>query len=140
MGSICSSESKKSSLPPPDLSELLQQAEKAGLPSPWLSEFQLSCTTLDQQTQVRWRTHLLEFILEVRTIIRLHKEGKVEKEETLRHLILQLEERFFLGDEVIALSDSELRERLVEGLDEYRGQVLGAQGTRNGISNTPLLD
>jgi len=76
---------------------------------------------------------LLEFILEVRTIIRLHKEGKVEKEETLRHLILQLEERFFLGDEVIALSDSELRERLVEGLDEYRGQVLGAQGTRNAI-------
>ena len=81
---------------------------------------------------MRWRTHLLEFILEVRTIIRIHKEGKVEKEETLRHLILQLEERFFLGEEVIALSDSELRERLVEGLEDYRCQVLGAQGTRNG--------
>ena len=80
---------------------------------------------------------MLEFILEVRTIIRLHKEGKAEKEETLRHLILQLEERFFLGDDVIALSDSELRERLVEGLDEYRGQVLGAQGTRNGRCDNP---
>ena len=80
---------------------------------------------------------MLEFILEVRTIIRLHKEGKAEKEETLRHLILQLEERFFLGDDVIALSDSELRERLVEGLDEYRGQVLGAQGTRNGNCDNP---
>ena len=80
---------------------------------------------------------MLEFILEVRTIIRLHKGGKVEKEETLRHLILQLEERFFLGDDVIALSDSELRERLVEGLDEYRGQVLGAQGTRNGKCDNP---
>ena len=26
---------------------------------------------------------MLEFILEVRTVIRLHKEGKVEKEDTL---------------------------------------------------------
>ena len=41
---------------------------------------------------------MLEFILEVRTIIRLHKEGNVEKEETLRNLILQMEERFFLEE------------------------------------------
>ena len=75
---------------------------------------------------------MLEFILEVGTIIRLHKGGKVEKEETLRSLILQIEERYFLVDEGIALSDSGLRERLVDGLDEYRGQVMGAQGTRNG--------
>jgi len=76
---------------------------------------------------------LLEFILEVRTIIRLHKEGKVEKEETLRSLILQIEERYFLVDEGIGLSDSGLRERLVDGLHEYRGHVMGAQGTRNAM-------
>ena len=75
---------------------------------------------------------MLEFILEVRTIIRLHKEGKAEKEDTLRSLILQIEERYFLVDEGIALSDSGLRETLVDGLDEYRVQVMGAQGTRNG--------
>ena len=75
---------------------------------------------------------MLEFILEVRTIIRLHKEGRVEKEETLRNLILQLEERFFLEDGEVALSDTGLRERLVDGLDEYRGKVMGAQGTRHG--------
>ena len=75
---------------------------------------------------------MLEFILEVRSVISLHKEGKVEKEEILRSLIHQIEERYFLVDEGIALSDSKLRERLVDGLDEYRGQVMGAQGTRNG--------
>ena len=32
-----------------------------------------------------------------------------------------------------ALSDSELRKRLVEGLNEYKRQVLGAQRTRNAI-------
>ena len=78
---------------------------------------------------------MLEFILEVRTIIRLHKEGKVEKEETLRNLILQLEERFFLEDGKVALSDSGLKERLVDGLDEYRVKVMGAQGTRAGDSS-----
>ena len=77
---------------------------------------------------------MLEFILEVRTIIRLHKEGNVEKEETLRNLILQMEERFFLEEGDVALSDS-LRERLVGGLDEYRGQVMGAQRTRAGDSS-----
>ena len=75
---------------------------------------------------------MLEFILEVRTIIRLNKEGKGEKEETLRELILMVEERFFKDDEQVALADSGLRERLVVGLEEYRGQVMGAQGTRNG--------
>ena len=75
---------------------------------------------------------MLDFILEVRTIIRLNKEGKVEKMETLRELILQIEERFFQDGEEIALADSGLRERLVDGLDEFRGQVMGAQGTRNG--------
>ena len=84
---------------------------------------------------MKWRTTLLEFILEVRTIIRLNKEGKVEKEETLRNLILLLEERFFVDDGEVALSDSGLRERLVDGLDEYRGQVMGAQGTRAGDSS-----
>ena len=77
---------------------------------------------------------MLELILEVRTIIRLHKEWKVEKEETLRNLILQLEERFFLEDGKVALSDSGLKERLVDGLDEYRVKVMGAQGTRAGDS------
>merc|ERR1740124_1558820 len=111
MGSICSSTNEsQNQLTPPDLSELLQQSEKTGLPSPWLSEFQHCCANLDQQTGVKWRTILLEFILEVRTIIRLHKEGKVEKEEILRSLIHQSEERYFLVDEGIALSDSELRE------------------------------
>ena len=108
---------------------------KTGLPSPWLSEFQDSCTNLDQRTGVKWRTTLLEFILEVRTIIRLHKEEKAGKEETLRDLILQMEERFFLEDGEVAVSDSGLRERLVDRLDEYRGQVMGAQGTRAGDSS-----
>ena len=78
---------------------------------------------------------MLEFILEVRTIIRLHKEEKAGKEETLRDLILQMEERFFLEDGEVAVSDSGLREMLVDGLDEYRGQVMGAQGTRAGDSS-----
>ena len=97
-----------------------------------LSEFQLSCTTLDQQTQVRWRTHLLEFIQDIRTIIKLHKETNIDKNETITRLILQLEENFLLGEEVIALSDSGLRERLAEGLYEYRGQVMGDQDSKNG--------
>ena len=67
--------------------------------------------------------------------MRLHKEGKAEKEETLRQLILQIEERFFQEDGGVALADSGLRERLVDGLDEYRGQMMGAQGTRNGEDN-----
>ena len=54
----------------------------------------------------------------------------MEKEETLRDIILQIEERFLYGDGEVALSDSELRERLVDRLDEYRGQVMGAEGTR----------
>ena len=78
---------------------------------------------------------MLEFILEVRTVIRLNKDGKVEKEETLRDLILQIGERFFQDDEQVALADSGLRERLVDRLDEYRGNAMGAQGTRNGEDN-----
>merc|ERR1712243_161250 len=96
-----------------------------------LSEFQLSCTTLDQQTQGRWRTHLLEFIQDIRTIIKLHEKTNVEKNETITCLILQLEENFLLGEEVIAFSDSGLRERLAEGLYEYRDQVVGDQDSKN---------
>eukprot|EP00092_Neocalanus_flemingeri_P046601 GFUD01052483.1.p1 GENE.GFUD01052483.1~~GFUD01052483.1.p1 ORF type:complete len:192 (+),score=70.55 GFUD01052483.1:129-704(+) len=139
MGSICSNQNESNQqLPPPDLSELLQQTEKTGLPTPWLSEFQHSCVNLDQRTGVKWRTSLLEFILEVRTIIRLHKEGKAEKEETLRELILQMEERFFQEEEGVALADSGLRERLVDGLEEYSGQVMGAQGTINALKGRTI--
>jgi len=140
MGSICSnpSESSQKQLPPPDLAELLQHTEKAGLPSPWLAEFQHSCTNVDHRTGVKWRTTSLDFILEVRTIIRLNKEGKVEKMETLRELILQIEERFFQDGEEVALADSGLRERLVDGLDEFRGQVMGAQGTRNALKGRTI--
>lgn len=139
MGSMCSNNNESSKKQPPaDLSELLQQSEKSGLPTPWLSEFQSYCINLDQRTQLKWRSNLLEFILESRTIIRLHNENKVEKEEVLRDLILQLEERFFQEDGAVALADSVLRERLVDRLNEYRGQVMGAVGTRHALQGRTI--
>jgi len=134
MGSICSNNNQTSAKQPPsDLSDLLLQSEKSGLPTPWLSEFQSYCISLDQRTQLKWRTNLLEFVLECRTIIRLHNEHKVEKEEVLRELILQLEERFFQEEGAVALADCVLRERLVDRLNEYKGQVVGAVGTRHAL-------
>ena len=83
MGSLCTAprdDKQKERFPPTDLAELLLAAEKvselnldvcikcfqqAGLPTPWLSEFQLHLASLDQKTGISWRTRLLEFILEV---------------------------------------------------------------------------
>jgi len=81
---------------------------------------------------------LLEFILEARSIFRLNNEGKLEKEETLRELILQIEERYFQDGEEVALADAGLRERLMDGLHEYRGRVMGAQGTRNALKGRTM--
>ena len=89
MGSLCTAprnEKHSQKFPPTDLSELLIEAEKvseshiisndtfnqqAGLPTPWLSEFQLHLASHDQKTGISWRARLLEFILEV--IGLLHK-------------------------------------------------------------------
>ena len=106
---------------------------QTGLPTPWLSEFQRFCTDLDTKTKLVWRARLLEFVLECRTVVRLSKETSKdkEKEETLTNLILQLEERFF-SEGGVAVSDSQLRERLVRDLEVFRGQVRGAKGVRKG--------
>lgn len=56
MGSICSSansNNNNASLPPKDLGELLQQAEKAGGSSPWLSEFETFLTKMDNDNLAR---------------------------------------------------------------------------------------
>ena len=64
--------------------------------------------------------------------MRLHKEGKKNKEEDLKRLILQLEERFFKDEEEeINLSDSELRSKLGSELENYKRHWVGAQGTRH---------
>lgn len=159
MGSICSNEAKDIK-PPSDLSELLQQTEKvalvpvpfkicqiislyfqSGLPTPWLSEFQKYCSDLDSSTKLEWRARLLEFVLESRTIIKLSK-GTVmekEKEETLKNLMYQLEDRFFPEEGGIALSDSGLRERFINDLRTLRGDVKGAQGVKEGDDTGKIL-
>jgi len=56
MGSICSSaknNNNNASLPPKDLGELLQQAEKAGGSSPWLSEFETFLGKMDNDNLAR---------------------------------------------------------------------------------------
>ena len=76
---------------------------------------------------------MLEFVLESRTIIKLSKETARDsaKEETLTNLIIQLEERFF-SDPGLAVSDSNLREKLLKELEDFRGLVRGAKGVRQG--------
>lgn len=136
MGSICSNLAKDIK-PPSDLSELLQQTEKSGLPTPWLSEFQKYCSDLDTSTKLEWRARLLEFVLESRTIIKLSKGTVImekEKEETLKNLMYQLEDRFFPEEGGIALSDSGLRQRLISDLKTLRGDMKGAQGVKEVLS------
>lgn len=136
MGSICSNQAKDIK-PPSDLSELLQQTEKSGLPTPWLSEFQKYCSDLDTSTKLEWRARLLEFVLESRTIIKLSKGTVImekEKEETLKNLMYQLEDRFFPEEGGIALSDSGLRQRLISDLKTLRGDMKGAQGVKEVLS------
>ena len=72
--------------------------------------------------------------MEARTIIKLSKEisREKEKEETLTNLVLQLEERHFT-EGGLAVSDSQLRERLVTDLETFRGQVKGARGVRRAL-------
>ena len=154
MGSICSNQNRNDLKPPADLSELLQQAEKvklthslaaadcglfqSGSPSlttpSWLSEFQKFCSDLDTRTKLTWRSPLLDFVMEARTINKLSKEisNEKEKEETLTNLVLQLEERHFT-EGGLAVSDSQLRERLVTDLETFRGQVKGARGVRRAL-------
>lgn len=135
MGSICSSNKAETVLQPPqDLSELLQQNSKS--PTSWLSKFQTYCSEQDLRTGVVWREQLLLFVVEVRSVISLHKSPSttVDKEDKLRSQLLALQATF-LPEEGggLALADIGLRERLVAGLVEYRGQVQGAQGTRNAL-------
>merc|ERR550532_855530 len=57
MGSICSSSNNNNNnnatLPPKDLGELLEQAEKGGGSSPWLSEFETFLGKLDRENLAR---------------------------------------------------------------------------------------
>merc|ERR1719239_834772 len=56
MGSICSSSNNNNNnaaLPPKDLGELVQQAEKGGGSSPWLSEFESFLSKLDKENLAR---------------------------------------------------------------------------------------
>ena len=70
-----------------------------------------------------WRATLLEFVLETRTILKLSKENakEQEKQETLKNLILQLEDRFFPAEGGIAISNSELRDKFRTDLENFRG-------------------
>jgi len=57
MGSICSStnnnNNNNAALPPKDLGDLVQQAEKGGGSSPWLSEFETFLEKLDRENLAR---------------------------------------------------------------------------------------
>jgi len=56
MGSICSStnnNNNNAALPPKDLGDLVQQAEKGGGSSPWLSEFETYLEKLDRENLAR---------------------------------------------------------------------------------------
>ena len=113
---------------------------QAGLPTPWLTEFQKYCIDLDIKTKVVWRARLLEFVLETRNIIKLSKEAakEKEKEDSLKNLIFQLEEKFISTEEGgVAVSDSALRERLVNDLVDLRSDVKGADGVKKG--DAPLI-
>ena len=85
-----------------------------------------------------WRARLLEFVLETRNIIKLSKEAAKEKEDSLKNLIFQLEEKFISTEEGgVAVSDSALRERLVNDLVDLRSDVKGADGVKKG--DAPLI-
>ena len=89
-----------------------------------------------------WRARLLEFVLETRNIIKLSKEAakEKEKEDSLKNLIFQLEEKFISTEEGgVAVSDSALRERLVNDLVDLRSDVKGADGVKKGDAPFVLL-
>ena len=90
---------------------------------------------------MEWRARLLEFVLESRTIIKLSKGAVMEKEkeDTLKNLMYQLEDRFFPEDGGIALSDSALRERLTSDLQTLRGDVKGAEGVKQGEDDPAMI-
>ena len=80
---------------------------------------------------------MLEFVLETRNIIKLSKEAAKEKEDTLKNLIFQLQDRFLPGEGGVAVTNTDLRENLVSQLQEFRshhGRGLLAQGNRKGES------
>ena len=82
---------------------------------------------------------MLEFVLETRNIIKLSKEAakEKEKEDTLKNLIFQLQDRFLPGEGGVAVTNTDLRENLVSQLQEFRshhGTGLLAQGNRKGES------
>ena len=100
-------------------------------------EFQKYCTDLDTKTKVVWRLRLLEFVMEVRTIQRLCKDAgsSKEKEDTVKNLILQLEEKYFPAEGGIPISDSSLRDKFVQDLEHFREGVKGLQeSSREGMS------
>ena len=92
-------------------------------------EFQKYCTDLDTKTKVVWRLRLLEFVMEVRTIQRLSRDvgTSKEKEDTVKNLILQMEEKYFPAEGGIPISDSSLRDKFVTDLEQFREGVKGLQ-------------
>jgi len=138
MGAICSSnDNNNASLPPQDLGELLQQAEKAGGTTPWLTEFHSYLTKLDtdsltpstphtQKRTLAWRIPLLQFIIETRAILK-----KGASEEVIRTGLEGLRDNHLMEEGGLALSDYSLRERLVLGLQDWT--EAGASHTRRGL-------
>ena len=81
--------------------------------------------------------------MEVRTIQRLSKDAgsSKEKEDTVKNLILQLEEKYFPAEGGIPISDSSLRDKFVQDLEHFREGVKGLQeSSREGMPlSSPII-
>jgi len=165
MGSICSSSNNNNNnaaLPPKDLGELVQQAEKGGGSSPWLSEFETFLEKLDRENLARatmpkppqphqqppqlqgnqdcqlkpqlasecegppqdiggeaerslaWRIPLLRFIIEARTLLNV-----ATSDHRVQEGLVKLRKEHFCPEGGLPLSDTALRERLVDSLTHW---------------------
>jgi len=160
MGSICSSpnnNNNNAALPPKDLGELVQQAEKGGGSSPWLSEFETYLEKLDRENLARatmpkppqqlpaqlqgnqdrqlkpqsqegeaqvvggeaerslaWRIPLLRFIIEARTVLNV-----ATTDDQVQEGLVKLSKEHLCPEGGLPLSDSALRERLVDSLSHW---------------------
>lgn len=162
MGSICSSSNNNNNnaaLPPKDLGELVQQAEKRGGSSPWLSEFETFLEKLDRENLARatmpkppqpaplqgsqdcqlkpqllseseappqsqaegeaerslaWRIPLLRFIIEARTVLNV-----ATSDHRVQEGLVKLSKEHLCPEGGLPLSDTALRERLVDSLPHW---------------------
>jgi len=150
MGSICSSSknnNNNATLPPKDLGELLEQAEKGGGSSPWLSEFETFLGKLDRENLARatkpqgnqdcqlkpqlpsesqhqgqlaeersiaWRVPLLHFVVEARTVLNV-----TTTDDRVQEGLVRLSKEHLRPEGGLPLSDSALRERIVDSLSHW---------------------